>query len=348
LPFVHSYDSYYSIHTGHKDIVTLTMECALTSLSYIVRTTQSLLKMSKPTVTYSMEEKLGEGSFGEVWKAFTPSGASYSKRKHPIVEMLVLEDPDEEAMIEFQLLKKLDHPYIVKYLDSFVRANGTCANLCIIMEYCDGGSFTKMIKTFSRKEFNIWRILRHVAKALAYLHKGNILHRDLKPDNLLAKYVGQRDPDTGLKMYILKLCNFGVAKLLNKKAQDTYYCTTGVDTPSYMAPEALQGGVERFTSSADIWALGALVAFLAERGKHLFPTENSVTRRRTGDYTLDPSKYSQDLIKMVDHMLHPHPRGRPTAAQLVKETRKGRRQEKPRESLLFRCRQAVENSYLYA
>jgi len=273
------------------------------------------------SVSYSQQEKLGEGSFGKVWKVFTPSGAPYSKKEHPTVAMKVVENPDEDAWIEVELLKKINHNNIVKYLTSFKSTDGS---LCIIMEYCDGGTFTKMIKTFKRAEWNIWRSLRDVAQALVYLHGRKILHRDLKPDNILAKFI-QYDPD-GIPEYTLKLCDFGVAKLLNQKAQDMYYCTTAVGTPTYMAPEALQGGGERYTTSADIWSLGAFVSFHANRGKHLFATEHSAIRRRTGDYTLDPSKYSEDLIQLVDDMLDPHPSSRPTAAQVVEEARKGNRQ----------------------
>ena len=71
-----------------------------------------------------------------------------------------------------------------------------------------------------------------LSSALAYLHRKNILHRDLKPDNILLK------SESGIS---LKIADFGIAKLLNQRDQQLHYgrdCSAG--TPTYMAPEALQ------------------------------------------------------------------------------------------------------------
>jgi len=278
-------------------------------------------------VNYQYGAKLGQGSFGEVWEVFTPSAAPYSREEHPVAAMKIIRSPHDDSWNEVELLKKIEHPHIAKYLTSFQNTEGS---LCIIMEYCDGGPFTKMIGEagFNMEEFAIWRTISHIASALDYLHKRHIMHRDLKPDNILAKFDGY-DPDEDGNMYDLKICDFGVAKLLNRHAQDLYYTRTSVGTSTYMAPEVLQGGGVRYTTSADIWALGAFISFYGNKGRHLFPNEFSVGRfHPQRDYTLNPSKYSQDLIGLVEDMLDLNPRGRPTAAQLVSETRKGRRQDK--------------------
>ena len=83
-------------------------------------------------------------------------------------------------------------------------------------------------------EYNIWRIVSSLSSALKYLHAQKILHRDLKPDNILLK----KDEQGVIK---IKIADFGIAKLLNQKAQNEYYgrdCSHG--TPIYMAPEALK------------------------------------------------------------------------------------------------------------
>jgi len=270
--------------------------------------------------------RIGECNFGVVRKVSYWPGAPFSKKEHPTVAMKIVKKPDDDAWNEVELLKTFDHPHIVKYLTSYKSSEG---DLKIIMEYCDGGTFTQILKTYRKAEWNIWRTIRDIADALSFLHRRHILHRHIKPDNILAKFAGV-DPDDGARMYDLKICDFGVAKLLNKKAQDIYYASTVIGTPIYMAPEILKDadGRTRYTTSADIWALGALVAFHGDHGKHLFPTQWAVFCWNKGGYN---AEYSQDFLQLVNAMLDPQANSRPTAAWILQETRKGRRTDEPKK-----------------
>ena len=97
----------------------------------------------------------------------------------------------------------------------------------------------------------------------SYLHnfeRGKILHRDLKPDNILGVKAGPS--------ITWKLADFGIAKLLVRERLSQMYAKTVVGTPIYMAPEVLRG--ERYADAADIWSLGAIMSFYCNRGAHLF------------------------------------------------------------------------------
>merc|ERR1711971_1145833 len=175
----------------------------------------------------------------------------------------------EEALKEAETLMKLDHRFIIKWYGHHFEDNGR--RLCIVLEFADRGTFTEVITEAAQdpgsnmsKEYNIWRGLSHLTDALNYLHTQPILHRDLKPDNIL----GVTHPETGNIDW--KLADFGLVKLLDENTQgDFFYAQSIKGTPNYMAPEVWTN-YKGYTFSADIWSLGCVVAFRCNRGEHLF------------------------------------------------------------------------------
>ena len=146
----------------------------------------------------------------------------------------------QELTNEIAILKKLDHPNIVKPIETFRWKN----QIFIIMEVCSGYDL------YSRDpytEMEAVRIIAAVLSAVSYLHSNNVAHRDLKYENIL--FVNQSPTST------IKLIDFGLSKIHG--GSETL--TGGVGTIFTMAPEVLQGS---YTKQADIWSVGVITYML--------------------------------------------------------------------------------------
>ena len=166
---------------------------------------------------------LGEGAFGRVYEA---------TMKVAIKEIKV----NDRALNEVETLMALNHEHILRYYNHhYEDSNQT---LVIWMEFGDCGTLTDKIKEEAQmvdsimfKEFTIWRFLGQISSALGYLHAQPrpILHRDLKPDNIL----GVTNLRTGGIKW--KVGDFGLVKLLEE--EEYFYAMTICGTATYMAPE---------------------------------------------------------------------------------------------------------------
>ena len=142
-----------------------------------------------PPKAYKMGRRLGSGHCGEVFLA-NKGGKSFAIKK-------VVNTERNTAEQEIKILKQVDHEFIIKYYDHFMEKN----ILCIVLEYADVGTLEKAVKTYNKEEWNVWRTISHLSDALAYLHARNpqILHHDLKPDNILGVKEPCKGRETGHK-----------------------------------------------------------------------------------------------------------------------------------------------------
>jgi serine/threonine-protein kinase len=198
---------------------------------------------------YEIIKRLGQGSSGVVFLGRDP----YINRHVAIkVSPLVSDRVSETFFLEVQSAGRLTHPNVVAVYDA-----GVTRDYCYIaMEYVNGPKLEDFCQPSTLKPpAQALEILFNVCKGLDYAHKQGVVHRDIKPTNLMMDEKG-----------LLKITDFGVAQLTGRTAQMGVF-----GTPSYMAPEILKE--EGAGPQADIFAAGCVLYELLT-GQKAFPGEN--------------------------------------------------------------------------
>ncbi|XP_019383533.1 PREDICTED: serine/threonine-protein kinase 3 isoform X2 [Gavialis gangeticus] len=195
----------------------------------------------QPEEVFDVLEKLGEGSYGSVFKAIhKESGQVVAIKQVPVESDL------QEIIKEISIMQQCDSPYVVKYYGSYFKNT----DLWIVMEYCGAGSVSDIIRLRNKTltEDEIATILKSTLKGLEYLHFMRKIHRDIKAGNILLNTEGHA-----------KLADFGVAGQLTDTMAKR---NTVIGTPFWMAPEVIQE--IGYNCVADIWSLGITSIEMAE------------------------------------------------------------------------------------
>nr|XP_060467509.1 LOW QUALITY PROTEIN: serine/threonine-protein kinase 3 [Panthera onca] len=252
----------------------------------------------QPEEVFDVLEKLGEGSYGSVFKAIhKESGQVVAIKQVPVESDL------QEIIKEISIMQQCDSPYVVKYYGSYFKNT----DLWIVMEYCGAGSVSDIIRLRNKTltEDEIATILKSTLKGLEYLHFMRKIHRDIKAGNILLNTEGHA-----------KLADFGVAGQLTDTMAKR---NTVIGTPFWMAPEVIQE--IGYNCVADIWSLGITSIEMAEgkppyadihpmRAIFMIPTNPPPTFRK-------PELWSDDFTDFVKKCLVKNPEQRATATQLL-------------------------------
>ncbi|XP_064095997.1 calcium/calmodulin-dependent protein kinase kinase 1-like isoform X3 [Macrobrachium nipponense] len=270
---------------------------------------------------YKLKEAIGQGSYGIVKLAYNEEDDTHYAMKILSKKKLMkkhgcfvkgrlppqrasggrpIENPLDRVHREIAILKKLNHPNVVKLVE--VLNDPDEDNFYMAFELLEKGEVLEVPTDTPLSEDQAWVYFRDVVLGLEYLHYQKIIHRDIKPSNLLLGDNGH-----------IQIADFGVCNEFD--GQDAFLTNTA-GTPAFMAPEALSTSRHKYSGkAADIWALGVtLYAFVY--GKLPFRDENIVVlydKIRSSPLTFPPAPFvSGDLKDLISLMLEKNPNQRIT------------------------------------
>ncbi|KDO35492.1 NEK protein kinase [Saprolegnia parasitica CBS 223.65] len=263
---------------------------------------------------------IGKGSFGVVSKIRRQTDGKELVWKE--VGYGQMTEKEKQLIVsEVNILRELRHPHIVRYLDRVIDKQSS--KIFIVMEYCEGGDLSQLIKRKRREgstieEAFIWQVFTQLYMALKECHRhreGNtvrpILHRDIKPGNIFLDAQNNA-----------KLGDFGLAKELSSESK---FAQTNVGTPYYMSPEMVNEMT--YDERSDIWALGCLLYEMAALAPPFDATNQLALAKKinAGKFARIPEAYSEDLFQAIKWMLHRQRSRRPRIEDLERIPQLARR-----------------------
>ena len=254
---------------------------------------------------YEIKENLGSGSYGTVVSAIQKSTREQRAIKLINKFKLCTEEARNKIMNEVEILRKLDHPHIVKvyefYEDEF--------NLYVVMELCRGGELLdNIIKNGSLSEIDTAIYMEQILSAVFYMHSMNIVHRDLKLENMLLDNANS---------HRIKIADFGTATEFNPGKS----LIQMIGTINYIAPEIFK---KKYNEKCDIWSCGVIMYILLTgklpfHGKSKKITIDLIIK---GSYTLDSKEWvniSAASKNFIRKLLEITPSRRLSASEALKE-----------------------------
>lgn len=253
--------------------------------------------------SYTLEDCIGSGSYGEVWRATNDFDGTEVAIKFYI---MLDEKGREEFMSEYEIAQGLSHPNLLTA--SFI---GTWKNRpFLVMKFCPNGSSSNIIGKLHpcpEDEKILWKFILDVASGLAYLHgiePDPIVHQDIKPDNILQDEYGN-----------FVITDFGISKKIRSTMRSQSSRAIKAGAVAYMGPERFSSQPAPIKAS-DIWSLGASIYELA-MGELPFCGQGGNMLRNGADMpTLEPG-WSKDLETTIHRCLAKEPWNRIKAYELV-------------------------------
>ena len=256
---------------------------------------RNLCNPGKPHEKYEIIEKLGSGAEGTVCLALNKLRGIQVAQK-----TIDLKKQDRKGMLlmELKVLKHLKHKNLINFIECYL----VDSELSVMMEYLAGGPLTSVVTKCVMQEDQIAAVCNEILQGLKYLHENNILHRDIKSDNVLLGIDGS-----------VKLIDFGFSARVKETRR------TMVGTPYWMAPEVIN--MQNYGMKMDIWAFGITVLEMRDGEPPYFDKEPMVAMgliaRHGNPKITNWDNYSSEFPDFVEKCLQTRPEHRLSAEELL-------------------------------
>ena len=267
---------------------------------------------------------LGKGAYGEVYLSKKANSNKLFATKR-IDKFRADTQLKKYFQYEINIMKGLNHENIIKLEDIKMTAN----NYYVVLEYLNGGDLKSCLHLYMQRyntpfpEEIVQHLMKQIVRAVAYFHEFNVIHRDLKLDNIMVNFDSEKDKqDLNMMRAKIKIIDFGCSIVIPSQGG---FCFTAAGTPGYMAPflleeyyrNAKREGLVGYGKEVDIWSLGCLCYELF-MGKVPFNSKeipNLINQMNEGTYTLPPNS-SAEIRDFLSKMLKRDGKARATAREL--------------------------------
>eukprot|EP00928_Gymnodinium_smaydae_P018456 TRINITY_DN17022_c0_g2_i1.p1 TRINITY_DN17022_c0_g2~~TRINITY_DN17022_c0_g2_i1.p1 ORF type:complete len:507 (+),score=172.99 TRINITY_DN17022_c0_g2_i1:91-1611(+) len=249
------------------------------------------------------KKKLGEGSYGAVYKARNKDTQSIRAVKTIAKDQM---KNVERFKQEIAIMMMMDHPNIIKLYETFADRK----LIYLVMELCVGGElFDRIIDVGHFTEVQAAIIMQQIIRAIYYMHENHVCHRDLKPENFIFM---TKEP---IEKNLLKIIDFG----LSCSFKPDQVLTTKAGTPYYVAPQVLAG---KYDQLSDMWSCGVIMYVLLCGYPPFFGDSDAevLSKVRLGNFsfnTTDWKNVSEDAKNLIRMLLKMNSRDRYTAEQAL-------------------------------